>query len=276
MTKPQPKPARRNEVESWLPSRALIGMVHLPPLPGSPRSALSIEGIAQRAVAEATLLAEAGFHAVIVENYGDAPFHADGVPPVTIAAMAVITERVRRAIGRPVGVNVLRNDARAALGIAAAAGAAFIRVNVLCGVYATDQGIVSGRADEVLRERARLCPAVRIAADVHVKHAVPMSQPDIALAAQDTAARGLADALIVSGAATGAPTKPDEVAIVKEAVRSRPIWVGSGVTPATATALLRIADALIVGTCLKEGGRTDAPLDPQRVRGFVRQVRMRG
>lgn len=257
----------------WLPAKALIGMVHLPPLPGSARSALKIEAIERRAVTEATHLAEAGFDAVIVENYGDAPFFADQVPAETVAAMAVLVHRVVRSVRIPVGVNVLRNDGRAALSIAAATGAAFIRVNVLSGVYATDQGIITGRAADILRDRARLCPETKIAADVHVKHAVPVSQPDIALAAQDAAYRGLADALIVSGAATGRAIDLNDLSRVRSAVPDRPLWVGSGVTPRTARELLEIADALIVGTCLKEGGRTEAGLDRRRVRDFVRLAR---
>jgi membrane complex biogenesis BtpA family protein len=259
------------DVKRWLPPRALIGMVHLPPLPGSPRAALLIEAIAERACREAETLARAGFDAVIVENFGDAPFFADDVPAVTVAAMAAVVARVRARVRVPVGVNVLRNDARAALAVAAATGAAFIRVNVLSGTMATDQGVLTGRAAEVLRMRAALCPRVRIAADVHVKHATPINQPDIAQAARETAYRGLADALIVSGPETGAATSPEDLECIREAVPDRPLWVGSGVTSGAARSLLETADALIVGTCLKRGGRTEAELDPRRVRGFVRQ-----
>src|SRR5206468_486654 len=130
------------------------------------------------------MLVGAGFDAVIVENFGDAPFAADTVPPETIAVMSIVVDHVVNAVPVPVGVNVLRNDGMAGLAVAAAGGAAFIRVNVLSGVYATDQGMLTGRADELLRYRARIAPTVKIAADVHVKHAQPISQPDIALAAQ--------------------------------------------------------------------------------------------
>ena len=207
---------------------------------------------------------------LIVENFGDTPFVADKVPPETIAAMAVITDQVIRSVNIPVGVNVLRNDALAALAVAAVSGAAFIRVNVLCGTYATDQGLISGRARELLQRRAQVTPVVRIAADVHVKHATPISQPDIALAAEETAYRACADALIVSGAATGSLTDMNDVRRVKHAVPDRPLWIGSGVAAAAVGDYLKIADAVIVGTSLKRDGQTTAELDARRLRAFVK------
>src|SRR5205085_10855191 len=130
--------------------------------------------------------------------------------------------------------------------------------NIHSGVAATDQGMLTGQAAWTVRERERLGATVGIFADVHVKHAAPVSQPDLAQAARDTAYRGLADGLIVSGAGTGQPTSIDDIRTVRLAVPDRPIWVGSGVTSETAAELLTVADALIVGTCLKRGGQTDA------------------
>lgn len=255
----------------------LIGMVHLPALPGAPLAKLPMPTIIETAVREASMLIEAGFDAVMVENYGDHPFWADTTPPETAAAMALVAEHVVRRVKCPVGVNVLRNDGAAALAAAAVSGASFIRVNVFSGVMATDQGMLTGRAAEIVRRRALLCGsrrnAVRIFADVHVKHAVAISQPDLAQAARDTAYRALADGLIVSGAATGQATDIDDVRCVTQAVADRPVWVGSGVTPQHAAALAEIADGLIVGTCLKRGGRTESTLDGRRVRAFVRAAR---
>ncbi len=247
----------------------VIGMVHLPPLPGAPKAG-PIATTIDRAVSEARLLAKAGFDAVIVENFGDSPFAADSVPRETIAAMSVVVDHVVRSCGVPVGVNVLRNDGLAALAVAAASGASFIRVNVLSGIYATDQGLITGKAHEIARQRAAIAPGVRIAADVHVKHAVPINQPDIALAAEETAGRAGADMLIVSGAATGSPTDMDAVRRVKEAVPRVPVWIGSGVTAATVGDYLEIADAVIVGTSIKRGGITTAPPDAKRVASFIR------
>jgi membrane complex biogenesis BtpA family protein len=256
-------------------------MIHLLPLPGSAGAAAQgrryrgFQELIDRAVREALLLADSGFDAVVVENFGDAPFAADRVSAETVASMAIVTDHVVRTLaksrkGVPVGVNVLRNDALSGLAVAGTAGAAFIRVNVLSGVYATDQGLISGRAEEVVRQRARLCPEVRIAADVHVKHAAPISQPDIVLAAEETAHRAGADALIVSGAGTGKQTDLAAVGRVRAGVPDRPVWIGSGVTSETVRDCLEAADGVIVGTALKQGGRTTAPIDPARVRAFLR------
>lgn len=236
---------------------------------------MAMDRIIGRAVEEATLLAKIGFDALIVENFGDAPFAAEQVPPETVAAMSVVVEHVVRAVAIPVGVNVLRNDGFAGLAVAAVSGATFIRVNILSGVYATDQGFITGRADELLARRASVAPRVKVAADIHVKHAVPVNQPNLALAAEETAYRAGADALIVSGAATGSPTDLDAVHEVARTVSDRPIWIGSGVTAETVRESLKAADTVIAGTCLKRGSRTTSPIDAKRARTFIKAAKAR-
>jgi membrane complex biogenesis BtpA family protein len=256
-----------------LPRPAIIGVVHLPPLPGAPGAAQPVEQIAQYAVSEARVLADAGFDAVIVENFGDAPFHAEHVEPHTVAAMTVIAQAVRREVKLPLGINVLRNDGMAALAIATATDAAFVRVNVLTGVYATDQGVIEGRAAEVMRFRAAIGCGAAVLADAHVKHATPMSQPDIVLAAEETAYRGRADALILTGSTTGRPADFADVDRVRAAVPDRPILIGSGVTPDTVAEALRHADGVIVGTAIKRGGQTTNPIDASQAEDLIRTVR---
>ncbi len=256
-----------------LPSASLIGMVHLQALPGTAGHLLPVEEITQRAVADAKALREAGFDAVIVENFGDAPFTAEHLPPASLAAMAVVTDHVRKGVNLPVGINALRNDAIGALGIAAAVGASFIRVNVHSGVAATDQGMITGRAAETLRYRKLLGRRIAIFADVHVKHATSVSHPDIAEAARDTAYRGLADALIVSGKATGEPVDPDDLRRVREAVPDRRLFVGSGATVETARSLMELAGGIIVGSGIKRDHDPTGPVDPQLARAFVDAAR---
>jgi len=247
-----------------------LGVIHLPPLPGGPRPGPSMPAIRSRALDEARQLADAGFDGLIIENFGDAPFLPSDVEPHTLTAMAVIVADVCRSVDIPVGVNVLRNDARGALAVSVATGAAFIRVNVHTGVYATDQGLIEGRAAQTLRYRRHLACPTAIFADVHVKHAAPLGPSDLAIAAEETAYRGLADALIVTGTTTGRATSLDDLRTVKSAVPDRPVLVGSGATPETVAELLRIADGVIVGTCLKRDGLTVNPPDPDRVRRFAR------
>jgi len=256
-----------------LPDRPLIGMVHLAPLPGSPGSSLTLPQIAALAVQDARRLAEAGFDAVLIENFGDSPFRATRVDPHTIATITVVARAVRAAVDLPIGINVLRNDPLAALAIACCCGAAFIRVNVHLGVYATDQGIIEGRADETLRYRQRLGTSTAILADVHVKHARPLSCLDIAEAAEETAYRGRADGLIVSGPATGKPADLDDARKVRAAVPDRPVLVGSGATIDNARDIIALGCGVIVGTSVKVGGITTAAVDPDRARAFVAAAR---
>ncbi len=231
--------------------------------------------ILEHALADARVLAEAGFDAVMMENFGDAPFHAGHVAPHTVAAMTRVGRALRNEIAIPLGINMLRNDSQSAIAVAAAVGASFVRVNVHCGVYATDQGIVEGRADETLRYRRRIqggCEAgrgVAICADVMVKHARPLSTTSITEAAEETAYRGRADALIVSGSATGKPTAMEDVKAVRDAVPDRPLWIGSGANEQTVSDLLKVADGAIVGTAIKRDGVTTAAVDPDRARKLV-------
>lgn len=256
----------------------LVGMAHLPPLPGSPRHDGDMEAVLSRVVQDVSALSAAGFDGVIVENYGDTPFHPDAVPPETVACMALCVQAaIRTAGGRAVGVNVLRNDARAALGIAAATGAAFVRVNVHAGTMWTDQGAITGRAHETLRARRALGLETALLTDVHVKHAVPAPGASIEDAARDLWDRAGSDGLIVSGAGTGAPTAPDRVARVRAAVPEAPIWIGSGTSPETVDELVRAgATGFIVGSWVQIGGSAGSGVDPERARAFVDAVRSGG
>lgn len=229
-----------------------------------------MEEIVERALLDARTLREAGFDAAIVENFGDAPFTPDRLPSASLAGMAIVADHVRRDGGLRVGINALRNDPIAALGIAAASGASFVRVNVHTGVYATDQGMIEGRADETLRYRMQLGKRIAIFADVHVKHARPVSEPDIVRAAKDTAYRGLADGIIITGPATGEGVDLNELRLVREAVPDRRIFVGSGANAETVALLLTLAGGVIVGTSLKKGRDPANPIDAQLAGAFVK------
>jgi len=245
---------------------AFIGVVHLLPLPGAPRFGGAMETVIRRAVADAVALREGGCHALIVENYGDVPFFPRRVPPETVAALAVCARSVAEsARGLPFGVNVLRNDARAALGIAAATGASFVRINVHTGSAATDQGLIDGEACSTLRERARFAPSVTLLCDAHVKHALPIAPESLRDAVADLVRRGLADGVIVTGRATGAAPRAALLEEARAAADGAPLLVGSGLDHENAAELLPLVDGAIVGTALKRDGRTENAVDPERV-----------
>lgn len=257
----------------WPDGSPVIGMVHLLPLPGAPAWGGSMDAVVDRARADAAALADAGFHGLIVENYADVPFFADSVPPETVAALTVVASAVVEETDLPVGVNVLRNDARSALAIAAAVGARFIRVNVHTGSMWTDQGLVEGRAAETVRAREALDADVAILADVHVKHAVPPAGSTLAGSAADAWHRGMADGLIVSGRGTGGYTEPTDVETVRLSVPGAPVLVGSGVTSATVRSFLGTSDGVIVGSAVMREGRAGAGVAPERARAFMDAAR---
>jgi membrane complex biogenesis BtpA family protein len=253
--------------------KVLIGVVHLSPLPGSPRWQGNLADIVKKAVADARAYQQGGAHALFIENFGDVPFTKSSVGPETVAAMSAVGCAVRDAVRLPIGFNVLRNDARAALALCVACGGSFIRVNVHTGAMLTDQGIIEGNAYETVRYRRSLCPEATIFADVHVKHAVPLGNWTIEDSAHDTLERGLADALIISGTGTGVAANISDVQRVREACPSARILLGSGVTLKNAPEFLRLADGFIVGSSLKRGGKLANPVDPKRVAALVRAMK---
>ncbi len=222
-------------------SKPVIGVIHLLPLPGSCRWKGDLDELLARAEQEAASLSSGGADGIIVENFFDAPFARDRVDVACACALTLAVKRVMTVSDLPVGVNVLRNDGETALAIAAATGAQFIRVNVLSGAMLTDQGIIESRAREIQLYKKQLFPhhSVRIFADVMVKHAYPLSaQYDIGQMAKDTVERALADAVIVSGVATGSAPDMDELATVKKAVPETPVLIGSGSSKRTSVTSL--------------------------------------
>jgi len=252
---------------------ALIGVVHVRPLPGSPRYEGDFGAIIGDAARDAGLLAEAGFDGIIVENYGDAPYMPHRVGPITVAAMTACALAVRAAVGeRALGINVLRNDADAALAIALAAGAEMIRVNVHTGVRVTDQGLIEGRSHETLRHRRAFDAAhVRLLCDVDVKHSAPLGARPLADEAKDVAERGLADAILVTGRGTGARVALRDLDEVLGAV-DVPVLVASGATIDT-LAELRRAYGIVVGSALRRSGRAGDPVDHDLARRFAETFR---
>lgn len=258
--------------QTFRTEQPVIGVVHLLPLPTAPRWGGNLHGVIERAEQEATALATGGVHGIILENFFDAPFTKGRVDPATISAMTLVVERIQNLVTIPLGVNVLRNDALSAMAIASCTNAAFIRVNVLTGAMATDQGIIEGCAHELLRYRRELGSDVKILADVLVKHAHPLSTPNLSLAIQDTVERGLADAVVLSGWATGDPPSLEDLALARRAAGQTPLFIGSGASLENVGQLSAIADGIIVSSSLKRNGQIHKPIDPVRVGQFMEAV----
>jgi len=261
--------------EIFKATKPIIGMVHLPPLPGSPGyKNQRIDQILKAAVQEAKALEGGGVDGLIVENLGDAPYLKMNVGLETVSVMTLITSNVIEAVHIPVGVNILRNDVKAALAVAYVTGGGFIRANVFTDTVLTDQGIIEPSAPELLRYRRFLgAERVKVFADLHVKHGVLLSLKPIEQSAVDATHRGLADALIVTGIRTGIEPDLEDLTRVKRAVPDTPVLVGSGASRENIVKLLKHADGAIVGTYFKNDGITANRVDKVRVKSFMERVK---
>ena len=261
--------------------KPVIGVVHLPPLPGSPGwHGEGIDSILGRVEHDTRALLEGGVDAIIVENYGDAPYSVRVWEPETIAAFTLAARRaveIAREYGAPVGLSLLRNSAPEAVAVAAVIGAEFIRSNAFCEPRASPEGILEPVARETLLKAHMLGWRGAILADVDVKHSLPLGEGyDPRLAAREALHRCKPDALIVSGARTGEAPEPGYVAAIREAVPRARLVLGSGATPENIRLYWRLVDAFIIGTYFKRDGVTVNPVDKVRVErlmGLVRELR---
>ncbi len=249
--------------------KPIIGVIHLLPLLGSPLYDGNFNKVINTAIREAKIYQKYGIHSLIIENFRDAPFFKDNVPAETIAAMTSVSQEIKRVFEGKIGINVLRNDAQAAMAIATAIHADFIRVNVHIGAAVTDQGIIEGRAAETLRLRKNLYSKVNIFTDVAVKHAAPLGFREIEDETSDLSKRGFSDAIIVSGNKTGDGVDLETLSRVK-ASSTKPVLLGSGVNMANIKSYLTLADGFIVGSYFKTNGKADNFVEEERVENFMK------
>ncbi|MEK1850353.1 MAG: BtpA/SgcQ family protein [Phyllobacterium sp.] len=253
-------------------TKVVIGVVHLAPLPGAPRyNGEAVEDIYQRGLDDARAYLHGGCDGVIIENHGDVPFaKPDDIGHETASHMAVVSDRIRRELGRPIGINVLANAAIPALAIASAAGAGFVRVNQWANAYVANEGFIEGEAARAMRYRAQLrANGIRIFADAHVKHGAHAIVADRPVEEQ---VKDLvffdADAVIATGQRTGHAAELGYIKMIKEA-SGLPTLVGSGVTPENANDILGIVDGVIVASSLKYDGVWWNQVEPARVSAFI-------
>jgi membrane complex biogenesis BtpA family protein len=250
--------------------RALIGVIHLAALPGTPSSRKDVASIAGDAVREARIYAAAGFHGLAIENTHDRPYLNGSAGPEIGAAMAVVGAEVRRAVSLPLGIQVLAGANTWAVAVAHACGASFVRVEGFVFAHVADEGLIESSAGSLLRYRRAIgAGGVRIFTDIKKKHSAHAITADVDIVETAKAAEFfLSDGVIVSGAATGSPADPKEVRAVSHAV-SIPTLIGSGITPENMESYAA-ADAFIVGSSVKQDGVWSSALDDGKVRAVVR------
>ena len=254
---------------------ALVGMIHVGALPGTPRSRKSVRELVRDAVAEAAVLAGGGVDAILLENMHDVPYLNRAVGPEIVAAMTAVCAAVREAVALPLGVQILAGANREALAVAHAAGCQFVRCENFVFAHVADEGLMpEADAGPLLRFRRMIgAEDVAIIADVKKKHSSHALTADVSLAETAKAAIFFgADGVVVTGAATGRPTDPADVAAVVEAI-DQAVFVGSGVTPENTAELAAYADAFIVGSFLKRDGVWENKPDPARVAAMAQAVR---
>ncbi len=249
--------------------KKIIGMVHLPPLPGK-SGYKGMNHVMKSGLRDARSLEQGGIDAVLVENYGDMPFSIK-VSKETVAAMTMVCCEIKKILDVPVGVNVLRNDWEAALGLAKVLNLDFIRVNVYTGATATEQGIIEGEAAQIHRYKNDLNINASVLADIHVKHGEQIYPMDIVKGARDAVDRGKADGIIISGEETGTPVDLVELKRAKDSVQA-PVLVGSGLTVNNAINVLKKADGAIVGTSIKENEDIHNQVSVEKVKELMEEV----
>ena len=252
--------------------KTIIGMIHVDPLPGTPRFNSPMPEIIAKAKAEALAYKEAGLDMLAIENMHDIPFDRNVGPEIT-AAMAVIGYEVKQVSGLRCGLQILAAANKEALGAAQAAGLDFVRAESFVFGHVADEGYIDGCAAEILRYRQQIGAAdILIITDIKKKHSSHAITADVDIVETARAAEFfLSDGLIVTGVATGTEASLEELRQVKEAVNI-PVLVGSGITLENVERYLAVADALIVGSYFKYGGSWDQGVDVQRVKSFMDKV----
>ena len=260
-----------------------IAVIHLDALPGAPKASGfppwdRLRQVGNRAVDEARRLEKLGFDGLILENFGDVPFFKERVGPETIAAMSVLATAVRESTKVKVGINILRNDAFSALAVASVTGCDFIRANVLSGLAAGDQGLLEGKAAELMREKERLGSDVLVLADAHVKHAQTLSQPSLEMAVEELIQRAGCDGVVISGEGSGRPPLLESLRLAQSRAKTLnvPVYVGSGADSNNLPELKQVTPYFIVSSALRKGGQAGAPLDIRRATQWISAYKKKG
>jgi len=254
---------------------ALIGMIHLRALPGTPKASHSIQELTQLALAEARIYAEAGMDGILLENMHDVPYLNQSVGPEVTAAMTAVATAVRREIDLPMGIQVLAGANREALAIALAAELQWIRAEGFVFGHVGDEGYIDAQAGRLLRYRKQIgADHIQVWTDIKKKHSSHAVTADVDIVETGRAAQFFcSDALILTGVSTGTTADVGEIRAVKSGV-DLPIVIGSGITVDNVQDYIPDADACIVGSSLKREGRWNLAVDPERVQALVDKVKI--
>lgn len=249
----------------------VIGMVHLKALPGTVGFKGDMKSIIQKGIEDAKKIEEAGFSAIMVENFGDMPYKVN-LDLEQTAALAAATAVIKREVNIPVGIDAAFNDYKSGLAIAKAAGADFIRIPVFIDTVEYFGGIVTPCATKALQYRKQIeAEEVNIFADIQVKHShMLISNIPIEESAKVAESCG-ADALIVTGTQTGEETPIEMIKRVKNVV-SIPVLTGSGTNKDNIREQMNIANGAIIGTSIKVDNNVWNEVDLNKAKEIIENL----
>ncbi len=257
----------------WDVSGAILGMVHVRALPGTPRYGGDWKAVEKKAREEAELLEENGVDGIILENMHDAPYLNRDLGPEITAAMTGIAAGIKAQASIPLGIQILAGANKEALAVALAADLDFVRAEGFVFGHLADEGYMDAQAGELLRYRRQMgADHIQVWTDLKKKHSSHALTADVDIVEMAHAAHFFgADALIVTGSATGHTADSAEAKAVRAAIEL-PVVIGSGITAENLPQYFDAADAFIVGSALKYGGKWNQEIDPARVEALVRRA----
>lgn len=255
-----------------LPPKAIIGMIHVLPLPGSVWWEGNIQNLLQRSQKELEIYKDEGVDAVMLENMFDAPYSKPPLAQETVAAMIRIAKIIRKKTMLPIGVQMLEGANCEAMKIAAKADLDFVRVEGFVYAHIGGAGLIEGSARKILELRKKLnAQHIQIFSDAKKKHCAHALTGDLSLG--DIVKQSdffCTDGTIVTGNFTGEPASFDDLIQAKKAAPHLPLLVGSGIDLKNLNDFFHLADGFIVGTYFKENGLWKNPVSAKRVRDLVK------
>ncbi len=255
-------------------NKTVVGMIHIDPLPGTPKFKGSVKTIINKAVEEALLYKNAGLDALMIENMHDVPYLNRSAGPEIISLMAIILYEIKNKTNLACGIQILAGCNKEALASAHSASADFIRAEGFVFAHIADEGFFNSDAGELLRYRKLIgAENILVLTDIKKKHSSHAITNDTDIVETAKAAQFfLSDGVIITGSSTGKEPLLEEIKMVKQNVNI-PVLAGSGITIDNVNSYIEYCDALIVGSYFKQEGKWFNPIDLTKVKEFMGKIK---
>jgi len=251
--------------------KVIIGMVHLLPLPGSPRYNGDLDAVYDAAIKDLKALEKGGAGAVIIENFGDVPYAAEN-ELINKIAFATMVARLRNQTSLPVGINYQFNDVETEWAVAYSCDVDFIRCEVFAENRIGPNGLFIAAGPRLMRLKAHYNKDVMILADANVKHTFALAEQPLDFTIESLIEGG-ADGVIVTGITTGVNPSVEDVQLVKKHAKDLPVFLGSGINEKNVNEYLPYISGAIVGSSLKKDHIVENPVDMKNVKRFMSKIK---